>query len=48
MIKYIGLSEVSVDEIKKAREQLEIVSVQNKYSLTYREWEPELGILRRK
>ena len=42
LIKYIGLSEVSVDEIKKAQEQLEIVSVQNKYSLTYREWEPEL------
>ena len=42
MIKYIGLSEVSVDEIKKAQEQLEIVSVQNKYSLTFRKWEAEL------
>jgi aryl-alcohol dehydrogenase-like predicted oxidoreductase len=42
MIKYIGLSEVSVDDIKKAKEQLEIVSVQNKYSLTFRDWEPEL------
>ncbi|MGN6801376.1 MAG: aldo/keto reductase, partial [Ginsengibacter sp.] len=42
MIKYIGLSEVSEDEIKKAQEQIEIVSVQNKYSLTYRKWEKEL------
>ncbi|MDE3183565.1 MAG: aldo/keto reductase [Bacteroidota bacterium] len=42
LIKYIGLSEVSVDDIKKAKEQLEIVSVQNKYSLTYRQWESEL------
>jgi aryl-alcohol dehydrogenase-like predicted oxidoreductase len=42
MIRHIGLSEVSVDEIKKAQQQLRIVSVQNKYSLTFRNWEPEL------
>ncbi len=42
MIKYIGLSEVSLDEIKKVQEQLEIVSVQNKYSLTFRKWDAEL------
>jgi pyridoxine 4-dehydrogenase len=42
LIKYIGLSEVSVADIKKAKEQIEIVSVQNKYSLTFRQWEPEL------
>ncbi len=41
-IKYIGLSEVNVENIKKAQEQLKIVSVQNKYSLTFREWEPVL------
>ncbi len=41
-IRYIGLSEVSTENIKKAQEQLEIVSVQNKYSLTFREWESEL------
>ncbi len=41
-IRYIGLSEVNTENIKKAQEQLEIVSVQNKYSLTFREWEPEL------
>ncbi len=45
LIKYIGLSEVSIDEIKQAQEQLEIVSVQNKYSLTYRKWEDELNIV---
>ncbi len=42
LIKYIGLSEVSVEQIKKVQEQIEIVSVQNKYSLTFRKWEPEL------
>lgn len=42
LIRYIGLSEVSVEDIKKAQEQLDIVSVQNKYSLTFRDWEPEL------
>ncbi|HEU5052115.1 MAG TPA: aldo/keto reductase [Hanamia sp.] len=42
MIRYIGLSEVSEDDIKKAQDHVEIVSVQNKYSLTYRKWEKEL------
>lgn len=45
-IKYIGLSEVNVENIKKAEEQLNIVSVQNKYSLTFREWEPVLDYCR--
>jgi pyridoxine 4-dehydrogenase len=42
LIKYIGLSEVSVEQIKKAEEQIKVVSVQNKYSITFREWEPVL------
>lgn len=42
MIKHIGLSEVSIADIKKAREAVEIVSVQNKYSIVYRNWEAEL------
>jgi len=42
MIKHIGLSEVSIADIKKAREFTDIVSVQNKYSIVYRNWEPEL------
>ena len=43
LIKYIGLSEVSIEEIKKVQEQIDIVSIQNKYSLTYRKWESELN-----
>jgi pyridoxine 4-dehydrogenase len=42
LIKHIGLSEVSVEEIKKAEEYVEIVSVQNKYSPDYRKWESVL------
>src|SRR5882757_7293716 len=42
LVKHIGLSEVSVEEIKKAEEYVEIVSVQNKYSPDYRKWESVL------
>jgi aryl-alcohol dehydrogenase-like predicted oxidoreductase len=42
LVRHIGLSEVSVEEIKKAEEYIEIVSVQNKYSQDYRKWEPVL------
>ena len=42
MIKHIGLSEVSVAEIKKAQEFIEVVSVQNMYSVDNRKWETEL------
>lgn len=42
LIKHIGLSEVSIEEIKKARSFVKIVSVQNKYSLDYRKWEKEV------
>lgn len=38
-IKHIGLSEVSVSEIEKARKFIKVVSVQNKYSVDYRHWE---------
>src|ERR1700743_1741534 len=41
-IKHIGLSEVSVDDIKKAQEFFEVVSVQNMYSIDNRKWEPVL------
>lgn len=41
-IRFIGLSEVGVESIKMAQKQVEIVSLQNKYSLDYRKWEPEL------
>jgi aryl-alcohol dehydrogenase-like predicted oxidoreductase len=38
-IRYIGLSEVGVDEIRQARELAPIVSVQNKYNFGDRKWE---------
>ncbi len=38
----IGLSEVTVDELARARELAEIVSVQNRYSVLDREHEPVL------
>ena len=41
-IKHIGLSEVGVEDIKKAKEYFEVVSVQNMYSVDNRKWEPVL------
>jgi len=41
-IKHIGLSEVSVADIKKAQEFFEVVSVQNMYSVDNRKWESVL------
>jgi pyridoxine 4-dehydrogenase len=46
LIKHIGLSEVSVDQIKKAQDFVEIVSVQNMYSVDNRMWEPVLDYTR--
>jgi pyridoxine 4-dehydrogenase len=42
LVKHIGLSEVSVKDIKKAEEYFEVVSVQNMYSFDNRKWEPVL------
>lgn len=42
LIKHIGLSEVNVAQIKKAKEYVDIVSVQNMYSFDNRKWEKEL------
>ncbi len=41
-VKHVGLSEVSVDDIKKAQSYFKVVSVQNKYSIDYRQWEAVL------
>jgi len=41
-IRHIGLSEVSVGDIKKAQQYFDVVSVQNKYSVDNRQWEPVL------
>ena len=45
-IRHIGLSEVSVADIKKAQEFVPIVSVQNMYSVENRKWEAELTYTR--
>ncbi len=42
-VKHIGLSEVSVDDIKKAQQFFEVVSVQNMYSVDNRKWESVLN-----
>lgn len=42
LIKHLGLSEVNVDQIKQAQEYFEVVSVQNKFSLTDRQWQEEV------
>ena len=41
-IRFVGLSEVSVEEIKRARKTIEIVSVQNEYNLGNRKSEAVL------
>ncbi|MBF9252561.1 aldo/keto reductase [Pontibacter sp. 172403-2] len=46
LVKHIGLSEVTVDQIKKAQEYFTVVSVQNKYSVDFRKWEDELAYCR--
>jgi aryl-alcohol dehydrogenase-like predicted oxidoreductase len=38
-IKHIGLSEVDIEDIRKAQEFFEVVSVQNMYSVDNRKWE---------
>lgn len=42
-IRHLGLSEVTVDQIKQAQKHFKVVSVQNKYSLTDRQWEDEVA-----
>lgn len=46
-IRHVGLSEVSVEEIERARKVLPIVSVQNKYNLSERKHEPVLEFCER-
>lgn len=41
-IRHIGLSEVSVADIKLAQQYFEVVSVQNMYAVDNRKWEEEL------
>jgi aryl-alcohol dehydrogenase-like predicted oxidoreductase len=41
-IRHVGLSEVSVDQVARARRQFPVVSVQNRYNLVDRQSEPVL------
>src|SRR6184192_2502022 len=41
-IRHVGLSEVSPDEVKRARKLVPIVSVQNQYNIGNRQWENTL------
>jgi pyridoxine 4-dehydrogenase len=41
-IRHIGISNVGPSQLAQAREQVEVVSVQNRYSLTFRDTEPVL------
>jgi len=42
LVRHIGLSEVSVAQIQKAQQYIQVVSVQNMYSVDNRKWEAEL------
>ena len=42
-IRHVGLSEVSPDEIARARKVLPIVTVQNQYNVNYRKWDNTLA-----
>jgi pyridoxine 4-dehydrogenase len=42
LIRHVGLSEVSVDHIERARRAVPIVSVQNRYNVTDRKWDHEV------
>jgi len=46
-IRHAGLSEVTVDQIERARKYFPVVSVQNRYNLGDREWEPVLDYCER-
>ncbi|WP_234308066.1 aldo/keto reductase [Streptomyces sp. NBRC 110035] len=46
-IRHIGLSEVTVEQIERARTVAPIVSIQNKYGLIDRRYDPELDYCER-
>jgi pyridoxine 4-dehydrogenase len=47
LIRHVGLSEVTVDQIEQARKVVPIVSVQNLYNVTDRKWEAEVDYCER-
>lgn len=42
LIRYFGLSELDADSVKQAQKVIDVVSLQNKYSLDDRNWEDEV------
>ncbi|HEX6086112.1 MAG TPA: aldo/keto reductase [Thermoanaerobaculia bacterium] len=46
-VRHLGLSEVTVEQIERARRHFTVVSVQNRYNLADREWEPVLDYCER-
>lgn len=46
-VRHIGLSEVTVEQIERARTYFDVVSVQNRYNLGDREWENVLDYCER-
>ena len=42
LIRHVGFSEVSVEEVERARKVVPIVSVQNRYNVTDRKWDHEV------
>jgi pyridoxine 4-dehydrogenase len=47
LIRHVGLSEVSVEDIERARKVVPVVSVQNRYNVTDRKWDPEVDYCER-
>jgi pyridoxine 4-dehydrogenase len=47
LVRHLALSEVSADDIDQARKVVPIVSVQNRYNVTDRKWEPEVDYCER-
>ena len=41
-VRHLGLSEVTVEQIERARKHFQVVSVQNRYNMEDREWEAVL------
>ncbi len=38
-VRHLGLSEVGVDDVRRAGEHFRVATVQNQYNLSYREWD---------
>jgi pyridoxine 4-dehydrogenase len=43
-VRHLGLSEVDADQLTAAREIIDVVTVQNRYNLLDRDWEPVLDV----